>query len=176
MKNKVILVVLFLLIPKVINCQSYSKDSLRNVYIYSGIGIYEWFNIGIGYQLNNQFSVSLKHANTWVSGSGGNYLFPPNASGLECEVKYYKNIWIFNNIAFSYLYFLSVPNVYDMSYGIKPKGGGFELNFGNERIEKSIPGKLQIYWSVGIGINYNKAYSESLIMPSINVGVFHNLF
>jgi len=189
-RSKVILVVLLMLIPKMIDCQSYlmksqeeiatnpiyEKDSLRSIYIYSGIGIYEWFNLGIGYQFNNHFSVSLKHANTWVSGHGGGNLFPPTASGLECEIKYYKDIWIFNNISFSYLYFLSIPNVFDMSYGIKPKGGGFELNIGNERIEKGISGKLHFYWSVGIGINYNKAYSETLIMPSIKVGVSHNFF
>ncbi|HPI38117.1 MAG TPA: hypothetical protein PK397_09255 [Ignavibacteriaceae bacterium] len=176
MKCKLITVALLLLITNVINCQSYSKDSLRTLYIYSGVGIYEWFNIGVGYQLNNQFSVSLKHANTWVSGSGCSYLFPPNAGGLACEIKYYKDIWIFNNISAGYIYFLYVPNEYDMSYGINPKGGGFEFNLGNERIEKRIPGGLQIYWSVGIGINYNKAYSATLVMPSAKIGIYYNLF
>ncbi len=152
------------------------NDSTRNVFLYTGIGLFEWFNFGIGYQINSKFSFSLKHANTWVSGAGGSYVFPPYANGIGLEIKYFKDLWIFNNVSFNYIYYLYVPNIYDDTYGIKSKGNYYEINFGNERIQKGPKGKLQVFWSIGLGKSYNKNYDKTLIMPSIKIGIFHNLF
>ncbi len=152
------------------------NDSTRKVYVYAGVGLFEWFNLGIGFQINPEFSVSLKHANTWVSGHGGSYVFPSYASGIGLEIKYFKDLWIFNNVSFSYIYYLYVPNIYDDRYGIQPKGDYYEINFGNESIKKGVKRKIQIFWSVGLGKSYNKNYDKTLIMPSIKIGIFHNLF
>ena len=38
------------------------NDSTRKVYVYAGTGLFEWINLGIGFQINPEFSVSLKHA------------------------------------------------------------------------------------------------------------------
>ena len=152
------------------------NDSTRKVYVYAGTGLFEWINLGIGFQINPEFSVSLKHANTWVSGHGGSYVFPSYASGVGLEIKYFNDLWIFNNVSFSYIYYLYVPNIYDDRYGIQPKGDYYEINFGNESIKKGVKGKLQIFWSVGLGKSYNKNYDKTLIMPSIKIGIFHNLF
>ncbi len=152
------------------------NDSTRNVFVYTGIGLFEWFSLGIGYQINPEFAVSIKHANIWVSGHGGNYLFPPYASGIGLEIKYFRDLWIFNNVSFSYLYYLYVPNIYDLSYGIRPKGNYYEINFGNEKIKKGVEGKLQVFWSVGLGKSFSKNYDKILILPSIKIGINYNLF
>ncbi len=186
---KVFLIILFLITSRASFCQSeisfqqsssktMSSDGsgMRKVFIYTGIGIFEWINVGLGFQLDRHVSVSLKHSNVFVSGSGGSRVFPPYSSGLSCELKYYKDIWIFNHISLNYIYFLSVPSVYDARYGFSPKGSGYEINLGSERIMKDVKGKLQIYWSIGLGISKHKYYPEMLIMPSIKIGVYQNLF
>ncbi|GEM_PF-5699321 len=156
-----------------INCNT---DSIRHLYIYSSVGLFEYFSIGVGYQLSPRFAISLKHASTWVSGHGGSHFFPPYGSGLGFNLQYFMDLWVFNNVSFNYIYYMYVPNIYDNTYGIKPKGNYYEINFGNERTKKGVKGKLQLFWSVGVGKSFNKNYGKTLIMPSIKIGVYHNLF
>jgi hypothetical protein len=152
------------------------NESTRKVYFYAGIGLLEWLSLGLGYQINHEFSVSLKHSNVWVSGHGGSNLFPPYASGIGIDIKYFKNLWVFNNLSFNYIYFLYIPNIYDNTYGLKYKGNYYEVNLGNEKIENELKGKLQLFWSLGLGVSYSKNYAEKLILPSIKIGIIHNLF
>ena len=181
MKLNIILVMLSLfLLPIKVNCQNkinsqeyISIDSTINRDLYASIntGIFEWFGIGIGYQLSKEFAIELKHASTWLSGHSSAFFTPPCGSGVGFEANYFSDMGIFNNISISYIYLLYVPNIYTKSYGIKPKGNCFEINTGNEKIQLGTERKLNFFWSIGIGISTNKAYNKTLIMPSLKSGL-----
>ena len=151
-------------------------NKVRRFYFQASVGMFEYFSVGFGYQINPSFAFSLKHANTWVSGHGGNSFLPPSGSGLGIDVKYFTDLWIFNNISFGYIYYLYVPNIYDEKYGIKPKGIYYEVVLGKESIQNGVTRKPQIFWSIGIGKSFNKNYDKTLIILSIKIGISHNLF
>lgn len=181
MKLNIVMLSLFLLPIKVncqnkINSQEYiSKDSTINRDLYASIntGLFEWFGIGIGYQLSKEFAIELKHASTWLSGHGGNYIIPPYGSGVGAEIKYFSGNGVFNNISFSFTYLNTVPYKYEE---IKEHGKSFELSTGYDNLEQSEKGKLYLFWSIGIGLGTTTAYKEILIMPTIKIGLTKNLF
>ena len=162
---------------KINNLEYTSEDSTKSRDLYASIntGIFEWFGIGIGYQLSKEFAIELKHASTWLSGHGGNFITPPYGSGAGAEIKYFLGEGIVNNISLTYIYLMYVPNIYNESYGIKPKGNCFEINIGDEEIRLETGSRFNFFWSFGVGISTNKAYQKTLIMPSLKIGVTCNL-
>ncbi len=151
---------------------TFEIDNLRKLYIYSGLGLLEFFQFGIGYQINKDFSISMKYAATWLS-YGGSYINPGIGSGFGIAISYYKNLWLFNKISSDYIYYTSLPIIiYDAKNYIRPKGSYYEITIGNEKIESKTG--LQIFWFVGIGISYPHR-SEILILPSIKIGVSQSL-
>lgn len=188
--KKVIRILIFILIAsfvlpqsnvicqnKISEIEHASKNSTRNRDLYASIntGIFEWISIGVGYQISKEFSIEFKHANTWLSGHGGNFIIPPYGSGVGTEIKYFSGNGIFNNISLTYIYLLYAPNIYDDSYGLRPKGNCFEINIGDEEIRLETGSRFNFFWSVGVGISTNKAYQKTLIMPSLKIGVTCNL-
>jgi hypothetical protein len=150
------------------------SDSLRHVFINMDTGLFEFFSFGIGLQACPKFAFTIKHSYTWISGGGSAYT-PGIGKGLGLRINYFTDIWLFNNLSCNYTYYFQVSRAPDNEYGIKPKGNYFEINIGRENIKTDIKGKLQFYWSIGLGISSIKN-TNVLVLPTIKVGIFNNLF
>ncbi len=179
MKIKHYLIVFFFGVLLTQNClkgqQAYSQnefstdqnDSTRKVYVYAGIGLLELYNIGIGYQVSPEIAFSFKYAGTNI---GYGYILPSAGNGVGFKISYFTPLWIFNNMSVEYISYLNLG--LDRKINSVTKGNYFELNVGNENIDKS---KLKIYWAVGFGLSAAKTVS-TLFFPSIKVGINYNLF
>ncbi len=141
------------------------NDSTRNVFVYAGIGLLEIYNLGIGYQISPELAFSFKYAVTWIGagilGGGG---------GVGIKISYFPKQWIINTISAEYISYLKL-SLYEKINSVT-KGNYFELNIGNENIDKS---KLKIYWAVGFGLSAAKTASI-LFFPSIKIGINYNIF
>ena len=179
MKNYLMLLILWALLTQ--NClrgqHAYSlnkftedqNDSIRNVFLYTGIGLFEVINIGIGYQISHELAFSFKYAGTWI---GYSNILPSSGDGVGIKISYFPKQWIVNTISAEYISYLNLSVDYDRRINSVTKGNYFELNIGNENIDKS---KLKIYWAVGFGLSAAKTVS-TLFFPSLKVGINYNLF
>lgn len=144
------------------------NDSIRKVYVYAGIGLLEVYNIGIGYQFSHELAFSFKYAGTNIGYA--NYNIPSIGNGVGFKISYFAPLWIFNNISAEYISYLNLS--LDSKINSVTKGNYFELNVGNENVDKS---KLKIYWAIGFGLSAAKTVSV-LFFPSIKVGINYNIF
>jgi hypothetical protein len=81
------------------------NDSTRKVYVYSGIGLLEVYNIGIGYQVSPELAFSFKYAATWI---GYGYILPSAGTGVGFKISYFTPFEIFNNISVEYISYLNL--------------------------------------------------------------------
>lgn len=180
MKTKYDLIVIFFLMffvsPKVYSQENYSrnievssnKDSTRNVFVYSSVGLLEIFSLGIGCQVSTDIALSFKYSGTNIGYA--NFNLPSSGTGVGVKVSYFTKQWIFNNISAEYISYLNLE--LDRKINSVTKGNYFELNLGYENIDKS---KLKIYWAVGFGLSDAKTVS-TLFFPSLKIGINYNLF
>lgn len=145
---------------------------IRDGFIFVGVGLFEIFQFGIGYQVDKKYSIALKYASTWLS-YGGSYINPGIGTGIGISTSCYKNIWLFNKISIDYIYYIKLPIIiYNSEKSIKPNGGYLEITFGQEEIEDNE--KFQFYWACGIGVSYPHR-SKILVLPTIKIGTQLNL-
>ncbi|MER3524402.1 MAG: hypothetical protein C4326_10115 [Ignavibacteria bacterium] len=86
--------------------QGQETDSVRGIFLYSGIGLVEVLTIGVGKQLTQDLSISLKYATTWIG--KGAMILPNSATGIGLKLTYHKDLapLALNAISFDYILYL----------------------------------------------------------------------
>lgn len=148
------------------------RDSIRRYYYSVGIGLFEFFQVGVGYQINSQYSFSVKYANTWLAYGGGFVAVPGNGGGWGIAVNYFKSIGVFNNIRFESIYYTDLPPLYYNDTFNKNHGFYFQINLAQENILKSEK-FIELYWYVGVGGNILRR-GKSFVFPTIGIGLMKN--
>lgn len=143
-------------------------DSTRNLYVHTGVGLLEIFNIGIGCQISPDIALSFIYSGTWIGYSSFN--FPSSGTGIGIKASYFKKFLFFNNISTEFVSYLNLS--LDRKINSVTKGSYFEITAGNENIEKS---KLKIHWAIGVGLS-NAHTVSTLFFPSLKIGINYNLF
>lgn len=149
------------------------EDSVRGVFLYSGIGLIEVLTIGVGTQVSQDISISLKYAATWI-GSGAMGL-PNSATGIGLKLTYHKNLAPLPLDAISFDYILYLHSSLDWQsrldkYDPFIKGHYFDINVGKETISES---GFNFFWAVGFCISAAKE-ANVLYAPSIKIGLNFN--
>jgi len=147
------------------------KNSLRRYYYSIGIGLFEYFQAGVGYQIDSQYSFSVKYACTWLA-YGGGFGGPGNGSGGGIAVNYFKNLGIFNKISFESIYYTDIPVLYYNNQFNKNHGLYIQISLAQENILKSKK-FVQFYWYIGLGASCLQR-AKSFIFPTIGVGFLKN--
>jgi hypothetical protein len=149
------------------------EKSIRSVFLYSSIGLVEVFSLGLGKQLNEDFSLSVKFAAAWIGSSAS--ILPNGARGVGFRLAYHKPILFFNATSCDYLLYLLSTLDWDTrkrepGYDPFVKGHYFELSLGKETVDK--PG-FHLFWAVGFCISAAKE-AHILYAPSLKIGVDFN--
>jgi hypothetical protein len=149
------------------------RDSVRGVFLYSGIGLIEVLTVGIGTQVSQDFSISLKYATTWIG--KGAMILPNSATGIGLKLTYHKDLapLPLNAISFDYILYLhsSLGWQYRLDrYDPFIKGHYFDINVGKETVNES---GFHFFWGVGFCISAAKEASV-LYAPSIKIGINFN--
>ncbi|MFA3782039.1 hypothetical protein ABRY23_03125 [Melioribacteraceae bacterium 4301-Me] len=143
------------------------KDSVRKIFIYSNTGILEFLSFGVGYQVSQDFAISLKYSNTFI---GSGFIFPNTGSGIGIKLSYYTPFSIFNCINAEYVSYLILSTTKKVNS--VTKGNFFEANIGKEIVKKE---GLRVFWSLGLAIS-NAKMTTVVFAPSIKIGINYNLF
>lgn len=145
----------------------YYKHNIRTLFFFSSVGILEIFSIGLGYQVTEHWSVSLKGS---LTGFEGGFLLSNSAGGYGAKVAYHFNqVFIFNKASIEYTGHLSANIDYAGLYIDEPfyKGSFVDINIGYEKV---IERGINFWWSIGYCINDVK-YAKTLYWPSIKTGI-----
>jgi hypothetical protein len=153
--------------------QGQETDSVRGIFLYSGIGLIEVLTIGIGSQVSQDISISLKYATTWIG--KGAMILPNSATGIGLKLTYHKDLapLPLNAISFDYILYLhsSLGWQYRLDrYDPFIKGHYFDINVGKETVNES---GFHFFWGVGFCISAAKEASV-LYAPSIKIGINFN--
>ena len=148
-----------------------STDSLRRYYYTIGVGLFELFQAGIGYQIDSKYAISIKYAWTFLAYGGGFYV-PGGGAGWGMAVNYFKNFGVFNNVRFEGLYYTDLPLLYYNQTFNKNHGFYFQIDLAQENILKSEK-FIEFYWYVGVGGNILRR-EKSFIFPTIGIGFLKN--
>lgn len=150
-------------------------NDIRCIFPFLSIGVIEYISFGLGYQVTENSSISLKRSSTWIgTGAMG---FPNSASGYGIKLAYYIPILIFN--AFSFEYILYTKSTLDwerkkLYSEIKEipvfKGHYFDFNLGRETINKS---GFNFFWGIGFCISAAKE-AHTIYSPSLKMGLTYN--
>lgn len=168
---------LFCLLPVIeMKCQLLEpKDSTkienREFYSYATIGIIEYYALGIGYQIDENFSVGIKYQSILVETSGGGSatgFVMAGATGIGITVSRYFSGNLFNSIKLSFTPLFS-SSEFKRSDELF-KGSSFECTFNNEKLLSSI---FKFYYELGVGV-VNVQEKNTLIAPSIKFGMIYN--
>jgi len=147
-----------------------NEKKVRNIFLFSSIGVLEIISVGIGYQITDNFSLSLKGSVTGFE--GGAFNVPNSTKGLGIKLTYYCPFIFLNTISFEYTLHLDANFDYLGRRIHKPslKGSFFDFNIGKESINEA---GFNFFWSVGFCINSVK-YVQILYSPSIKIGLNFN--
>jgi hypothetical protein len=143
-------------------------NDTRHVFVYGGVGLLEVFTYGVGFQLNNKFSLSMGYSYVIVGGDA--FILPDIGQGYVIKAGYFSNFWIFNSLNIEYLNILKTYT--DKGVTSKSKGYFAEINFAHETISKC---RLGFYWSLGVCLS-NAKMKPQLCTPSIKIGCNYNIF
>ncbi len=128
------------------------------------IGFIEFMSLSFGYQINDDFSISIKGENIAIHLGLG----MTTGWGIGISGSYYFNDELINSIK------LSVIPVYWLSYITSDKNlikaMSVECTFNHEKL---ISHSLMFYYEIGGAISIPKD-SDAWIGPSIKVGVLYN--
>lgn len=149
----------------------------RGIFLFSSIGLIEVVSIGVGYQVNENFSFSLKGSATWIGSSA--MILPNSASGYGIKLTYHKQFLIFNAATFEYVLYTKSTLDWERKklYGqieMIPtfKGYYLDFNIGRETINES---GFNFFWGLGICVSAAKE-AHILYSPSLKVGLNYNFF
>lgn len=162
--------------PKEIDStNSANENELRNIFVTFNTGILEFISVGIGYQMNDDFSIALKGSATWIGSSAMG--LPNSASGFGIKASYHKPFLFFNTTSIDYLVYFnstldweSKKQPWKLGYEPFVKGHYFEFNVGKENIKKN---GFNFFWSIGICVSAAKE-AHILVSPSLKGGVNFN--
>ncbi|MCK9211623.1 MAG: hypothetical protein M0P61_12365 [Ignavibacteriaceae bacterium] len=148
------------------------NDSLRKIYYSIGMGLSEFAQIGVGYQIDRKYDLTLKYGITWTS-YGAGFHVPGSGAGWGITASYFNDFWIFNKVSIEYLYYTTLPLHYDPSDNMLKKNYGnyYQIDIGKEYIFKSK--NLQFYWLIGVGISCPQKQG-TLVLPTIGIGFTKN--
>ncbi len=150
-------------------------NDLRGIFLFSSIGLIEVVSIGVGYQVNENFSFSLKGSATWIGSSA--MILPNSANGYGIKLTYHKPLLIFNAASFEYILYTQSTLDWESKklYGqIEkiPTLKGYYLDFtiGRETINES---GFNFLWGIGICVSAAKE-AHILYAPSLKIGLNYN--
>jgi len=152
---------------QIVQSDSNKNQKSRNLFLFSSIGVFEILSFGVGYQINESFSFSIKGAAA-VIGSPG-WLLPSGGRGLGLKASYNKSLWIFNVASLEYVAYLSTTQDLQIK-GYEPlfKGSYFDINMGREIIDE--PG-FNFFWAIGLGIS---AAKEAKTLKGLSLKIGYN--
>lgn len=117
-------------------------NDLRGVFLFSSIGLIEVASIGVGYQVTEKFSFSLKGSVTWIGSSA--MILPNSANWYGIKLTYHKPFLIFNTASFEYILYTQSTldwegkKLYNQIKKIPTlKGYYLDFNIGRETINES---------------------------------------
>lgn len=152
-------------------------NDLRGIFLFSSIGLIEVVSIGVGYQVNENFSFSLKDSATWIGSSA--MILPNSASGYGIKLTYHKPFLIFNTSSFEYILYTQSTLDWERKklYGQIEKiptlkGYYLDFNIGRETINES---GFNFLWGIGICVSAAKE-AHILYAPSLKLGLNYNFF
>ncbi len=138
----------------------------RKIYLYSSLGILDFISLGIGYQATENFAISIKGSQTFITGASMGF---PNAGyGLGSKVSYSTKFLLFNSISAEHIVYLGTTT--DDSKSLKYAGNYFDLNIGRENIYEE---GFNVFWAIGICLSAVKS-RDILLSPSLKVGLNYN--
>lgn len=147
----------------------------RSVFLFSSIGLIEIPSLGVGYQVNKDFSFAIKWSTTWI----GSYaiLLPNSASGYGIKLSYHKPFLFFNSASFEYILYLHSTLDWERKelYGQIDKiptlkGHYLDFNIGQETINDS---GFNFFWAIGFCVSAAKE-ANALYAPSLKIGLNYN--
>lgn len=165
--KKIIVTVAVLFMIMQVNCdiiaQSVEQDSAssntRTVFVSIGSGFPEFISAKIGYQINNEWSGSIKISD-YYNGAGGRLYLGTVIWGVKVT-KHFEPIVLINNASFELGYDKNGPNNnYD-----------FDFSIGFESTEKIL---IKPYWAICLSL-IKSDNNDLYVTPGIKVGININL-
>lgn len=134
------------------------SSNTRTVFVSIGSGFPEFISAKIGYQINNEWSGSIKISD-YYNGAGGRMYLGTVIWGVKIT-KYFEPVFLINNASVELGYDKNGPNNnYD-----------FDFSIGFESTEKIL---IKPYWA--ICLSFIKADNNDLyVTPGIKVGINFN--
>lgn len=137
-----------------------NNSNNRVIFLSIGTGFPECLTSRIGYQLNNNWSLSCK-ASVYYSNTGGTMNFGVGVLGIKVTNYFDEKIFVFNNLSFDAGYLRAAGD----------KNLAFDLSVGNESILKSV----RTYWALGFSIVQEGSSEHVYLLPGIKLGINLNL-
>lgn len=153
---------------------NYIKDieeelkEVRDGYGYLTIGIADLFGLGLGYQLDDVYSLGIKWGIYWTSSKGGRPeggpAVPNGGAGFGIRFSRSLNNNIFNNINFETTFFHTIS---ENNFSDFIKGGAIDVNIGNEN---HLQNGQNFIWSLGLVSSFANGVSP-LFLPNLKIGI-----
>lgn len=143
-------------------------NDLRSIFLFSSIGFVDVISIGMGKQLNKNFSLSLKGTAAWV---GSGYYTPNSGGGIGLKLSYHEKLLFLNTVSIEFTPFFQL-NYYrpDKPISSPFKGYYFDINIGKEKVDES---GFNFFWAIGFCVSAAK-YEPLLYGPSLKIGLNFN--
>ena len=138
----------------------------RGFFIISSLGVLEFISLGVGYQVSEKISITIKGSQTFITGAAMG--IPNMGYGLGSKVSYSTKFLLFNSISAEYIAYLGTNTAESKS--LKFAGNYFDLNIGRENIYAQ---GFNIFWAVGICISAVES-TDALVSPSLKIGLNFN--
>jgi len=142
------------------------ENNFRSIFLFSNIGILDFLSIGIGYQVSDKISLSLKGSQTFIGSSAIG--LPHGGNGVGIKLSYHTPFLFFNTTSFEYIQYLSTS--IDYRINSITKGNYFDFNCGRESINES---GFNFFWAIGVCISNAKG-ANVLYSPSLKIGFNFN--
>lgn len=142
------------------------NNNLRGIFLFSNIGILDFLSAGIGYQVSEKISLSLKGSQTFIGSSAMG--LPHGGSGVGIKLSYHTPFLFFNATSFEYIQYLSTS--IDYRINSITKGNYFDFNIGRETVNES---GFNFFWGIGVCMSNAKG-ANVLYSPSLKFGFNFN--
>ncbi len=138
----------------------------RSLFVFIRGGFIDFFKIGLGFQISNQYSLAFKYGTTFLTGGSG--YFPPTSSATGVSLSYHFSGEMFNTLTTEFsLLMQSYPTISDFAKGTS----AIVMISKNFPFEKGI----NLYYGLGVGYSKTKVRADWLFIPCLEVGVVYNI-
>jgi len=143
-----------------------NTPAIRTYFFYTGIGFLEFLVLGFGRQINDDWAVSIKFNEVFLSGG---FIGPNAAYGVGIRFSYFlrQDFSLFNAIHIEPTY---LADFFGPHRG-KREGLSFQIAIGDEEKQKR---GISLSWSLG-GVVSSATGSPPLYFPSAKIGLNWNL-